>query len=59
MGDTSYLHGNLGWLKTNKNYGNILKVLSSYHQEGMTGTGGTGDTGDTGGTGGPPADSAI
>ena len=38
---TTDLHGNLGWMKMNKNFGNILKDLWRDNQGGTTGTGST------------------
>ena len=45
MGDTTDLHENLGWSKTNENFGGILEALVRGHQ---------GDTIGAGNTNGPP-----
>ena len=41
VGATTDLNGNLGWLKTNGDFGGILEALRREHQGDMTGRGGT------------------
>ena len=45
VGDTTDLHGNLGWLKINESFGDVLDMLRKEHQ---------GDTTRTGRKDGPP-----
>ena len=37
MGNTTDLHGDLGWEKTNNNFGGVLEALRRYHQGGKMG----------------------
>ena len=43
VGDTTNLHGDSGWLKTNDNFGGALEDSRRKHQEGRTWTGGMDD----------------
>ena len=39
MGDTTDLHGDSGWAKTNNIFGGVLEALGRYHQGGTMGMG--------------------
>ena len=47
MGDTTNLHIDLGWSKTNDNLSSIIEALMRDHQRVTTGTGGTDGPPDT------------